>query len=265
MRALLLAICLSVTICDTFSQVNNTANLKAKLNGNWITTEYLKELQTTLSPHKAQQNTKQAFQLFVDIKPGDKKTTLTDMWTLHEGGMGFTIYFKPGIKKDTWKTNYADMDHPGTAFSDIGYEMVENATRLVIYHYGKNNKLLAKTYFTKAGAPGVNYDQVLNYEVNKTIFSGSYKFTDSAGSSKTIQFINNGTVTGFKDFQKYYATSFFLDQKTFYDEINFTGKGKTVVSYAFKKEGNTLFLYELEKEDAYNYKQGALKYTLVKE
>jgi hypothetical protein len=265
MKASLLTICLAVTISNAFSQVKSNSNLKAILTGNWITTAYLKELKATLSPHKAQINTKLALQLFIDIKPADKTSTVTDMWTLHEGGYGFSIYFKPGVKKGTFKTNFVDYDHPGTAFSDIGYEVIEKDTRLVIYHYGKNNKLLDKTYFTKAGAAGILYDQVLDYEVNKTIFTGSYKFTDSTGNSKTIQFTNNGTVTGFNGFEKYSATTFFLAPKNFYDEINFIINGKTVISYAFKKEGTTLFLYDFVKEDKFNYKQGALKYTLVKE
>ena len=221
MRATLLTICLAVIINTAFSQVKNTANLKAILNGNWITTAYLKELEATLSPHKAQQKTKQALQLFIDIKPANKNSTLTDMWTLHEGGYGFTIYFKPGVKKDTWKTNYVDTDHPGTAFSDIGYEVIEKDTRLVLYHFGKNNKLLDKTYFTKAGTAGIDNDKVLGYEVNKIIFTGSYKLTDSTGNSKTVQFTNNGTVSGFNNFEKYTATTFFLEPKNFHDEINF--------------------------------------------
>lgn len=265
MRVLFFTICLAVTITNSFCQVTNAANPKAILNGKWISTAYLKELQTTLSPHKAQLNAKQAFQLFIDVKPSDKQSTLTDMWTLHEGGYGFTIYFKPGIKKGSWKTNYADTDHPGTAFSDIGYELTGKDTRLVLYHYGKNNKLLDKTYFTRAGAAGIDNDQLLGYEVNRIIFSGSYRFTDSAANNQKVKFTNNGIVTGVKDFQHYNATTFFMEEKNFYDELSFTSKGKTVISYAFKKEGNKLFLYELEKEDTDSYKQGALKYTLVKE
>ena len=125
MKASLLSICLAVTISNTFGQVKSNSNLKAILTGNWITTAYLKELKATLSPHKAQINTKLALQLFIDIKPADKTSTVTDMWTLHEGGYGFSIYFKPGVKKGTFKTNFVDYDHPGTAFSDIGYEVIE--------------------------------------------------------------------------------------------------------------------------------------------
>lgn len=265
MKVSFLAMFLTLTMATAFCQVKDTANPKAILNGKWITTDYVKELRSTLSPHQAQLKAKAAYQLFIDIKPSDKNSTLTDMWTLHEGGLGFTIYFKPGVKKDTWKTGYTDADHPGTAFSDIGYEVAGKDTRLVLYHYSKKNKLTGKTYFTKAGMAGMHNDRVLGYEVNKIIFSGSYRFTDSTGKIQKVKFTNNGTVTGLRGFQKYDATSFFMEQKNFYDEINFTGTDKSIVSYAFKKEANKLFLYELEKEDNDNYRQGALKYTLVKD
>ena len=63
-----------------------------------------------------------------------------DGWTLNEGGSGFKINLKPGVKRGTWKTNLKDYYNNAVSFIDVGLSIDTKDTMLVLYHYSKNYK-----------------------------------------------------------------------------------------------------------------------------
>jgi hypothetical protein len=70
------------------------------LNGKWISTKYLETLAATKSPLKAlEANDNEMMQLFVNNRDVKNSSTYADGRTLHEGGYGFTIFFKPASKR----------------------------------------------------------------------------------------------------------------------------------------------------------------------
>jgi hypothetical protein len=246
-------------------QVKKSSILVAvqQLNGNWITTNYIEQLQKTKSPLEASKTG--VYQLFINSKTIQKNSLKTDMWTINEGGYGFIIFFKSGIKKETWRTDWKQHANKEIRSTDIGLELNGKDTILVLYHYSSAKKLVDKTIFTKPNTPiDMDKNDFLGYQINATLFTGKYTVTDSAGKAIEAAFRSNGLISGFHDFNRFYIVNFSLYRNTVLDEVYLQTGDDEKFSYTFTVEGNTIKLYTLQKSNRSSYTKGALRYTLTK-
>jgi hypothetical protein len=265
--AVVILLCCMVTFAQPKKNSNPASGFKAVLNGKWISTKYLETLAATKSPLKAQEAGNAMMQLFVNSKEVKNNSIYADGWTLHEGGYGFIISFKPGIKKNTFKTDYNDPDKTAVVHTDIGFDIKGKDSSLILYHYSAGKKLLGTTTFKKTGAPAnIANEQFLAFVVNKTLFTGSYTGTDSAGNTLQVSCTNDGRISGLRGFAKYNAVTDILQsgEGDYYDEMYLTGTDGRSVLYAFKIEGNRWLLYGLHKTGEGPMALGPLQYALTR-
>ncbi len=256
-----------VAIGQSNKASNSLADFKKIINGKWILETYLDKLKKTMSPIKAQTAGYDLTQLFVNIEDANNKSIYADGWSLHEGGMGITIYFTAGLAKNTFKTDFNEPQKPNIAFTDIGYIINGKDSFLVLYHYNKAKKLLQTTKFKKYTTPAtIDSEKFLDYVVNKTLFTGNYIGKDNSGNNVNISFSNEGGISGLKEFTKYEASTFILQTQkgNYYDKMYLSLNDNAPSLYSFKIEGAKLLLYELNENTQEQMILGPLKYTLVK-
>jgi hypothetical protein len=272
MKILFLSSLAVLCCCTTMGQPKKASNLvadfKTAVDGKWVLASYLDNLAKTKSPLKAQALAgSNVMQLFVDAKRIADKAIYADGWSLHEGGLGFSIHLSPGVKKNTFKTDYRNPDKPGFAFSDIGYEKKEKDFFLVLYHYSKARKLLASTRFIKPDVPAaVSVEKFLGVVVNKTLFAGKYTGTDYLGNTVTPVLTNDGAIRGLPQCTQYEVATFTLetDEWNNYDTIYLADGDDKPIAYAFQFEGNKCLIYKLQKNAKQQLVPGDLQYSLVK-
>ena len=241
------------------------ARFKAIGNGHWIAQPYIQSLQKTKSLANTQKTENKLIQLILPNDGFKDNSIEVDGWTLNEGGLGFTISLKPGIKKNTWKTNAKDYDNAAVSFTDIGYTMLKKDTMLVLYHYSKAKKLLGIINFIKSNNAFSFSEETgyLLFQVNKALFAGTW---NSKGMN--VQFTNDGNIDGFNDAVHYevefYAPNPVKQGNKMYDEVTFTNGAGNKENYLWLMEGNKLMLYERLDKGNDIYKPGKLKYTLVR-
>ena len=260
---------ISTILCSfvTNAQTKNAAlvQFNSLSKAVFISQPYLQSLLKTKSPAKTQTTENKLIQLFfpADIIKGNSFEL--DGWTLNEGGSGFKINLKPGVKRGTWKTNLKDYYNNAVSFIDVGLSIDTKDTMLVLYHYSKTKKLLDRTNFVKANDAFTTGGEsgYLKYQINKTLLTGKWTFRDME-----VEFTNEGTVNGFDDATKYEIydyTLFPIDQNNkLYSVMLFTNNDGVTKKYFFLIDENKLMLYERIETGNYPYKLGKLLHTIVK-
>ena len=253
-------------LCSFVASAQYTvAGFKAISNGHWIALPYIQSLQKTKSPVKTQQTENKLVQIIFPDHGFKDNSIEVDGWSLHEGGLGFIISLKPGIRKGTWKTNAKEYDNAAVSFTDIGYRIMKNDSMLVLYHYSKANKLLGTTKFIKSSnafssSPETGY---LHFQVNRILFTGTWGDNEMA-----VKFTNEGNVQGFNDAVHYEldcdAPDPFKQGNNIYDKVTFTNTAGNNENYLFQLDGNKLLLYEQLNKGNNMFKPGKLKYTLAR-
>ena len=257
---------ISLWLCSFIANAQGSiARFKVLGNGHWIAQPYIQSLQKTKSPIKTEQTENKLIQLIFPDDGFKDNSIEVDGWTLNEGGLGFTISLKPGIKKDTWKTNAKNYDNADVGFMDIGFSIVKKDTMLLLYKYSKAKKLLGIINYIKSSNAFSSSEETgyLHFQVNKALFAGTW---NSKGMN--VQFTNDGSVDGFNDAVHYevefYAPNPVKQGNKMYDEVTFTNAAGNKEDYLWLMEGNKLMLYERLDKGNYIYKPGKLKYTLVR-
>jgi len=230
------------------STSNQVDNLKQHfipiLNGVWVLTDYIEEIEKTQSPLKASDKLNGIVAMDIDENMQSDTIFVGISINNHEG-YNFTTYFVQGQNSTSLKTNIPDYDEESNYF-ELGYETGNNQTFLVLYHYNKNNQLIDKKEFTKVSDKVQNSDvsRGLQYIVNKKLFSGNYLSIDSKNSTGKVKFNSDGSLTGFPDFKTYYVITDFLGGPVAtFDEIIFNLYEENSKGFAFKIDGDTTFLY----------------------
>ena len=103
--------------------------------------------------------------------------------------------------------------------------------------------------------------------VNKTLFAGNYKAIDSSGQTLSLNFTNDGLLTGLPNYKKYYVlTDFVAGPENNLDQVCFDIQTDNQRCYAFEIKGDTIEFYDTEESEDHNsLKHGQLKYKLVKQ
>ncbi len=243
-----------------------TAGIEPVIQGTWVMTEYINDLQKTQSPLASSARLQGIVSLNIDTwgHTGDS-SSISGSLNNHEG-YAFNIYFREGKEENSIQT-----DLKGDSNDDkyeLGYTISNKDTALVLYHY-KNDKLADKRSFTKVtGEVSENGEpHGLQYMVNKVLFSGNYTATDDKGKTTDVKFTNDGIVEGFEGHTTYFVFTDFIAESDGYkiDELCLDERTKTQKPFIFEASNDTIRFYAASEDyDRTKLIKGALKYTLVK-
>ena len=246
---LIISFFLFLTSCQThWTRTDNTlpnqnADIKSIINGNWYEPTYIADIQKTKSPFQSQNSLATMVEIDIDISQAIGDTLEVGAPSVHEG-TSFRIIFTPGLTPNFFNTDIIDYENKSN-FYEIGYIISTNDTTLIIYHYDKNKKLLEQMEYKKAPKSS---ESALQYMVNKTLFSGNYKTVDSSGQTLTLNFSNDGIVTGFPSYKKYYVlTDFVAGPENNLDQVCFDIQTYNQRCYAYEIKGDTIKLYDTKK------------------
>jgi hypothetical protein len=265
---LIIAFSFFLTTCQTSgTRTENESSIQIKdiksiINGNWYEPTYIADIQKTKSPFKSQNALVTMVELDIDLSKAIGDTLEVGAPSIHEG-TSFRITFTPGLAPNSVQTDIIDYENE-TNFYELGYSISTKDTTILIYHYDKNKKLLGQMEYQKAPE---NYEGALQYMVNKTLFSGNYKTVDSCGQTLTLNFSNDGILTGLPNFKKFYVlTDFVAGPENNLDEVCFEIQTNNQICYAFEIKGDTIILYDTKESDDHNdLLLGQLKYKLIKQ
>ncbi len=263
-------ICLfiSLLLCGFATNAQNKnsiiAALKTMGNSNFIAQSYTQSLLKTKSLITTQLLKNEVVQI-IFFENGFKENDIeVDGQTLNEGGYGFTIFMKPGIKQGTYKTNATNFNNKAVTTIDIGFSVIKKDTLLVLYNYSKAKKLLSTTNYVKSNVANTTglESGYLHYQVNKIILSGKW-----TSEQLTVSFTNDGNVFGLADAVKYEVDLFTIRPKMLgnekYDVITFTNNEGSKTYYLWQIKANKLMLYEQLNKGNYVYQPGKLKCTFT--
>jgi len=265
---LIISFFLFLTSCQTHgtrtdnASSNQIADVKSIINGNWYEPTYIADIQKTKSPFQSQNSLATMVEIDIDISQVIDDTLEVGAPSVHEG-TNFRIIFSPGLTPNSVKTDIIDYENESN-FHEIGYNISTKDTTLIVYRYDKNKKLLGQMEYKKAPK---SPESALQYMVNKTLFSGNYKAVDSSGQPLTLNFSNDGIVTGLPNYKKYYVlTDFVAGPENNLDQVCFDIQTANQKCFAYEIKGDTIKLHDTkESSDHIDLLLGQLKYILIKQ
>jgi hypothetical protein len=271
----ILSIAVLFTACKSGTETQNTeaeaiaARVKPIIQGTWVMTDYITSLQQTKSPLASSKVLKDIVMLDIladSINDKGDSMGVSGSLNNHEG-LAFNIYFRKGHTETAIPMEYTDNDG---SFYELDYTIANNDTTLVVNHYGKDNKVIAKRDFTKWKQPVADYDEPspLQRTVNKVLFAGKYRATDDAGKTYDWELTNGGILLGVEGHKTYYVFTDFIAEEEGYlvDEMCFDEHEKTQKPFIFSIKGDTTYLYQAkENNERTKIEKGDLKYTLLKQ
>ncbi len=264
---ILLASCKDTATQQADDAKELAARFSPIINGGWVMTDYITQLQKTKSPLAS-------YGVLQDIVAMDINTTdytgdslyIQASLNNHEGD-GFMVYFRRGHSDNTLLTSLPDYKNSINTF-ELGYEVNGIDTVLVLYHYGAGNKLIDKRSFTQALPSSEDGEpSALQRIVNQTLFAGNYTATNEQGIVADVSFTADGLLQGFEGSNTFYIFTDFMTEEEGYkiDEICFDERTKNQQPFVFTISGDTTRLYAAkENEERTRLEKGALKYTLIR-
>lgn len=245
---------------STIGQSANQANtFKTIVNGDWYEPTFIREIQKTKSPYKSRNSLAEFVELYVDTRLVDGDSISIGAPGIHEYTTRFYAFFRPGLTPNACPTNLHDEKG---GFYEFGYSMNKD-TSLIIYRYSSDKKLLGSIRYFHVPA---SEHGPLQYMVNKTLFTGTYRITDTDGHISTIHFTSDGELSGLRNFTKYFVLCDFIAAgENSLDQIFFEDSNQKRTWFNYSIAGNIIKLYDYKENDDQRLKRGHLKYTLVKE
>jgi hypothetical protein len=251
---------------------NNIDGLKQNflpiINGIWVLTDYINEIEKTKSPIKSRHKLDGIVTMVIDAKNQSDSIKVGASWNNHEG-YEFVVYFQTGQNSHSLKTDISNYYDYLTSY-ELGYETINNEDYLFLYRYNNKNELIGKMQFSKVANHQQNNDAAwgLQYIVNKILLSGEFLLIDSANIKTQIKFNNDGSLIGFQNFDAYYIITDYLGDPVFLDVdmINFKNEKHDFLEYAFKINNDTIYFYSViaEEETGLPFELDELKYKLVR-
>ena len=247
----------------TSSAENFRKNFTPTLTGSWLLTEYMTEIKKTKSALKSSVKLQDVVEIITDGKLTNDSLEINVNINNHEGD-GFMLINIPGQTPNSYKTDLPD-NEISTNFYELGYELVNKDTSMFLYHYDSGNKLLDKKQFSRSvyNPSDVNRAGGIQYFVNEKMLAGNYICMDANNKQFNVQFLPDGTVTGFPDVTSYFIfTDFNGGPVPKFDEM-FLESENTSTTYGLQISGNTITIYEIAGDEE-NAELGKMKYKLVK-
>ncbi|HEU5053379.1 MAG TPA: hypothetical protein VFT78_09710 [Hanamia sp.] len=240
--------------------IGSMQKFKSILNGFWYQASYIDSIQQTKSPFLSRNSLAAFVELYIDTTEVTGDSLEIGAPGIHEG-TSFMVYFKPGLTPTSLPTNIVDYD-TASNISELGYNISNGDTSLVLSTYNKDKKIIYQTQYLKAPK---NSEEPLQYMVNKALFAGSYKAEESSGQISILKFSNDGRLYGLPNYKKYYVlTDFVAESDNSVDQVCFDLQTDNQRCYGFAIQADTIKLYDL-KESMDTTQFGELKYKLVKQ
>jgi hypothetical protein len=264
---LLLSISILLGACQPNQSANNgTKNAlqmaRSIIIGNWYQANYIDSIRKSKSPFRSKKDLSMFVELQIDAGDSTSDSLRIGATGVHEGG-DFILYFKPGVITNSFPTNIGNDNKEGDFF-ELSYNILRSDTTLILLRYNKRKEILGQTKYLKAtnGA-----ESVFQSMVNRTLFSGKYKLTDSAGKVSDIKFTDEGNVTGLPLFKNYEViTDFVAEPANSVDEVCFDIQTSNQHCYAFESIADTLKLYEVRESPGQDtVHRERLAFTFVKQ
>lgn len=240
--------------------VERVQRAKSILHGYWYQESYIKSLAKTKSPFRSQNALGRMVELDIDTTKVDGDSLEIGAPSIHEGN-SFVLYFRPGTLQHRFPTNLME-DEEEKHFFEIGYSLLLKDTSLNLYTYNDRKKVIRETRYLRAPQ---NPAGPLQYMINQTLFTGTYRGEDSSGKTCTLVFTSDGGVTGIPGFQKYFVMADFNAGPSFgVDEVCLDIQTPNQRCFGFSLMEDTLKLYDyIEDRDTSRF--GNLKYRLTRQ
>lgn len=267
----LIQLLLSISILLGACQLNNSTQnrltnsmqmARSVIKGNWYQATYINSIRKTKSPFQSKKDLSMFVELQIDATESTSDSLIIGAPGVHEGG-DFILYFRPGVTANSFPTNIGYGNKEGDFF-ELSYNISGSDTALIILRYNKSNKIMGQTQYLK-GPKGA--ESVFQSMVNRTLFSGNYKLTDSTAKVSNVKFTDEGNVTGLPLFKKYAViTDFVAEPANSVDEVCFDIQTSNQYCYAFESIADTLKLYEVrESPEQETVHRERLAFTFVKQ
>lgn len=257
---------ISITIIALYSCSHHSSKTKKldsavlkQYQGNWIRKDYIDQLRKTKSPLQSQEDVWGLS--FFSYNGEIKSDTLFFYGALnnHEGYQFIVFSSVQDNFNDTFATNIA-LVNENDKISDrykLTLTVDKTDTLLCLLKTDETNKIVDRKYYYKS-----NQNSFVN-TVREIVIVGDY--TDAKNSENKIQFKNDGTLTGIKNYDKYDLITDFIgpynnmDQLILYDQQN---KEKL---YGLEWKGDSLFLFDVtENQETDILEKKEVLYVLVK-
>ena len=253
----------TITSSDPLQQLRR--KFKPFITGSWVKRSYIDSLAKTRSPYSSKGELGGVAALSAGVPDTGGSTHIGYSMNNHEGA-DFILYLKPGLKSNTLKTNLTDYSGKGD-FYELGYNVKNSDTALVLYHYNRNKHITDSAQYTKVTA--LNKDDAasgIEHITNQTLISGLYTLSEP-GKVTRVRFYDDGKITGLSNFKTYYVnTDFEADLESNPDEVIFDLQTKQQKSFAFKFDKDTLNIFDTKPgADLENLIVDKLKYKLIKQ
>ena len=248
----------------TGSAENFRQNFVPTLTGSWLMTDYMTEIEKTKSALKSAGKLQDVVEMITDGKTTNDTLEVNVSFNNHEGD-GFMLMNAVGQTPNSYKTDLADTEI-STNFYELGYELLNKDTFMFLYHYDSGNKLLDKRQFSRSVYNPIDSNRAggIQYFVNDKLLAGKYTCMDANNKQYKVQFLPDGTVTGFPDVTTYFIfTDFNGGPVPKFDEM-FLESENASTNYGFQIAGNTINIYEIAGDEE-NAELGKMKYKLVKQ
>ena len=266
-----LVVCIILTSCQNVTQINpkpklnDPDSLKYKLapifSGDWVVVSYMDSIKLSKSPYKSQNELPGIVELNIRIEAPVSDSAIIGVVNIHEG-TNLTLYFRQGTLQTSLPLNLKDYEKPKDYF-ELGYGLENNDTVLLLYHFDQTGVRVSETKYSKV----TNHkEEAFQYQLNKTLFSGSYERIDSLEASGEIGLTNDGVISGLSSWDRYFVIADFVtanDSAT--DEICFQIQTKNQICFGYRFNGDTLRLFKkIEDENGEFKKPGDLEYVMVR-
>lgn len=276
MRLLIAITFLSITIATckeakqkstVEKQIDLSQKFKPFLHGVWVPADYVTELVKTKSPHKASNYLKFISEFVIDTNDKSQDSLQVGISLGNHEGSQFVLYFKQGQSLNTLETNISDFGDKND-FNELGYVANVADSFLMLYHYGKNKKIIDQTKYVRVKEvhTGKSLESGFQYMVNKKLVAGTYKTIDVTGQEFIVNLTNDGSVSGFPNRKTYYIlTDFVAEDEEGPDEICFDIQTTNQDCYGFIINGDTINLFKPQKNKEDTIPKTSLEYALVKQ
>ncbi|RKR81662.1 hypothetical protein BDD43_1812 [Mucilaginibacter gracilis] len=252
--------------------VKETEDLRKRfmpmIEGVWVKKVYINSIVKTRSPYQSQAKLNDVASIIVKLN-NLKKDSIMAGYSLnnHEGG-DFTVFFKLGLKPTSLKTNLPDYENQ-INFYELGYSTKGADTSLILYHCNKRNKIIDSVIYTRVvrSTSSTDAGYGIDYITNKKLFTGKYELIDINGHKSTVNFTDDGKISGFLSFAKYDVnTDFVAGPGNNIDDIIFDLYTNVSADFAYRFDADTLKLFKIDyNADSTLLNFGDLRYKLIKQ
>ncbi len=243
---IILSSCNSITDKQPQKPTNELVErFKPFLHGVWIQADYIDDIAKTKSPFKSSEKLTFISEMIIDTSNVATDSMLINIALGNHEGSDFILYFKQGKTPMSLLTGIRGFELESDSY-ELGYEINNYDTTLILYHYKKNQKLLDKTKYIRVIEVSHNrsLEDGFQYMVNKKLITGSYLVTDSTDKERLVQMTSEGVVKGLPGIETYYVITDFVASEDSSDVICFDIQTDTQNCYAFKINGDTITLFK---------------------